>query len=144
MFSIGYAGPKRAKRGNSGRLGTKVCNEMCNDSTGFLDEGRKTLIDDIAQAAERTVYLHFENKAAVFLAILEYLGRPGATAVRCRRGRGGHGGGPTDWVARCPLWNGVRALQLQQVRAHAGAEGITSGVSQSGLSPRCSGARADR
>src|SRR6202521_5237387 len=38
---------------------------------------RKTSIDDIAQAAEvakRTVYLHFENKAAVFLAILEYLG----------------------------------------------------------------------
>ena len=24
--------------------------------------------------AKRTVYLHFENKAAVFLAILEYLG----------------------------------------------------------------------
>ena len=39
---------------------------------------RKTSIDDIAQAAQvakRTVYLHFENKAAVFLAILEYLGR---------------------------------------------------------------------
>jgi AcrR family transcriptional regulator len=38
---------------------------------------RKTSIDDIAQAAhvaKRTVYLHFENKAAVFLAILEYLG----------------------------------------------------------------------
>ena len=38
---------------------------------------RKTSIDDIAQAAQvakRTVYLHFENKAAVFLAILEYLG----------------------------------------------------------------------
>src|ERR1700694_1392368 len=38
---------------------------------------RKTAIDDIAQAAQvakRTVYLHFENKAAVFLAILEYLG----------------------------------------------------------------------
>ena len=38
---------------------------------------RKTSIDDIARAAEvakRTVYLHFENKAAVFLAILEYLG----------------------------------------------------------------------
>jgi AcrR family transcriptional regulator len=37
---------------------------------------RKTSIDDIAQAAQvakRTVYLHFENKAAVFLAILEYL-----------------------------------------------------------------------
>jgi len=35
---------------------------------------RKTSIDDIAQAAQvakRTVYLHFENKAAVFLAILE-------------------------------------------------------------------------
>src|SRR6202171_6596626 len=40
---------------------------------------RKTSIDDIAQAAQvakRTVYLHFENKAAVFLAILEYLGDP--------------------------------------------------------------------
>ena len=38
---------------------------------------RKTSIDDIAlaaQVAKRTVYLHFENKAAVFLAILEYLG----------------------------------------------------------------------
>src|SRR6202166_1842898 len=38
---------------------------------------RKTSIDDIAQAAQvakRTIYLHFENKAAVFLAILEYLG----------------------------------------------------------------------
>jgi AcrR family transcriptional regulator len=38
---------------------------------------RKASIDDIAQAAQvakRTVYLHFENKAAVFLAILEYLG----------------------------------------------------------------------
>ena len=38
---------------------------------------RKTSIDDIAreaQAAKRTVYLHFENKAAVFLAILNYLG----------------------------------------------------------------------
>src|SRR5271169_5491125 len=38
---------------------------------------RKTSIDDIseaAQVAKRTVYLHFENKAAVFLAMLEYLG----------------------------------------------------------------------
>src|ERR1700724_3898350 len=57
---------------------------------------RKTSIDDIAQAArvaKRTVYLHFENKAAVFLAILDYLGdqvrqrcaaaeRAGGTAVR--------------------------------------------------------------
>ena len=37
---------------------------------------RKTSIDDIAEAAQvakRTVYLNFENKAAVFLAILEYL-----------------------------------------------------------------------
>src|SRR4030081_2205715 len=37
----------------------------------------KTSIDDSAKAAQvakRTVYLHFENKAAVFLAILEYLG----------------------------------------------------------------------
>ena len=56
---------------------------------------RKTSIDDIAEAAQvakRTVYLHFENKAAVFLAILEYLGdqvrqgcasaeRAGGTAV---------------------------------------------------------------
>jgi len=39
---------------------------------------RKTSIDDIAvaaQVAKRTVYLHFENKAAVFLAIVEYLGQ---------------------------------------------------------------------
>src|ERR1700720_1264923 len=38
---------------------------------------RKTSIDDIARAAQvakRTVYLHFENKAAVFLAVLEHLG----------------------------------------------------------------------
>jgi AcrR family transcriptional regulator len=45
---------------------------------------RKTSIDDIAQAAQvakRTVYLHFENKAAVFLAILEYLG--GQVRQRC-------------------------------------------------------------
>lgn len=38
---------------------------------------RKTSIDDIAvtaQVAKRTVYLHFKSKAAVFLAILEYLG----------------------------------------------------------------------
>jgi AcrR family transcriptional regulator len=38
---------------------------------------RKTSIDDIANAAQvakRTVYLHFENKAALFVAILEYLG----------------------------------------------------------------------
>jgi AcrR family transcriptional regulator len=37
---------------------------------------RKTSIDDIAEAAQvakRTVYLNFKNKAAVFLAILEYL-----------------------------------------------------------------------
>jgi AcrR family transcriptional regulator len=37
---------------------------------------RKTSIDDIAaaaQVAKRTVYLNFENKAAVFLAIIEYL-----------------------------------------------------------------------
>jgi AcrR family transcriptional regulator len=44
----------------------------------FIQHGyRKTSIDDIAQAArvaKRTVYLHFENKAAVFLAILKYLG----------------------------------------------------------------------
>jgi AcrR family transcriptional regulator len=45
---------------------------------------RKTSIDDLAQAAQvakRTVYLHFENKAAVFLAILEYLG--GQVRQRC-------------------------------------------------------------
>ena len=45
---------------------------------------RKTSIDDIAQAAQvakRTLYLHFENKAAVFLAILEYLG--GQVRQRC-------------------------------------------------------------
>src|ERR1700730_14440490 len=61
---------------------------------------RKTSIDDIAEAAQvakRTVYLHFENKAAVFLAILEYLGdqirqrciaaeRAGGTAVDRLRG----------------------------------------------------------
>jgi AcrR family transcriptional regulator len=38
---------------------------------------RKTSVDDIvraAQVAKRTVYLHFENKAALFLAVLEYIG----------------------------------------------------------------------
>jgi AcrR family transcriptional regulator len=53
---------------------------------------RKTSIDDIAEAAQvakRTVYLHFENKAAVFLAILEYLGdqlRQGCAAAECADG----------------------------------------------------------
>jgi TetR/AcrR family transcriptional regulator, regulator of autoinduction and epiphytic fitness len=53
---------------------------------------RKTSIDDVAQAAQvakRTVYLHFENKAAVFLAILEYLGdrvRQRCTAAECLDG----------------------------------------------------------
>jgi AcrR family transcriptional regulator len=53
---------------------------------------RKTSIDDIAQAAQvakRTVYLHFENKAAVFLAILEYLGdqvRRRCMAAECAAG----------------------------------------------------------
>src|ERR1700726_1086022 len=61
---------------------------------------RKTSIDDIAEAgqvAKRTVYLPFENKAAVFLAVLEYLGdqirqrciaaeRAGGTAVDRLRG----------------------------------------------------------
>jgi AcrR family transcriptional regulator len=45
---------------------------------------RKTSMDEIAQAAQvakRTVYLHFENKAAVFLAILEYLGNQ--VRLRC-------------------------------------------------------------
>ena len=45
---------------------------------------RKTSIDDIAEAAQvakRTVYLNFENKAAVFLAILEYLA--GQVRQRC-------------------------------------------------------------
>jgi AcrR family transcriptional regulator len=57
---------------------------------------RKTSIDDIAQAAQvakRTVYLHFENKAAVFLAILEYLGeqvRQRCTAAELA------GGAPVD------------------------------------------------
>jgi AcrR family transcriptional regulator len=53
---------------------------------------RKTSIDDIARAAQvakRTVYLHFENKAAVFLAILEYLGdqvRERSAAAECAGG----------------------------------------------------------
>ncbi len=45
---------------------------------------RKTSIDEIAaaaQVAKRTVYLHFENKAAVFVAMLEYLGEQ--VRVRC-------------------------------------------------------------
>jgi AcrR family transcriptional regulator len=54
---------------------------------------RKTSIDDIAlaaQVAKRTVYLHFENKAAVFLAILEYLG----DQVRQRCAAAERAGGP--------------------------------------------------
>ena len=51
----------------------------------FIQYGyRKTSIDDIAtaaQVAKRTVYLNFENKAAVFLAILEYLA--GQVRQRC-------------------------------------------------------------
>lgn len=60
---------------------------------------RKTSIDDIAQAAQvakRTVYLHFENKAAVFLAILEYL----AAEVRQRCAAAERAGGtPVDLLA---------------------------------------------
>jgi AcrR family transcriptional regulator len=53
---------------------------------------RKTSIDDIAQAAQvakRTVYLHFENKAAVFLAILEYLGKQVRQRCAAVEGAGG-------------------------------------------------------
>src|SRR5713226_1397364 len=63
---------------------------------------RKTSIDDIAQAAQvakRTVYLHFENKAAVFLAILEYLGDQ--VRQRCaaaERARGTSVGRLTGWL----------------------------------------------
>ena len=57
---------------------------------------RKTSIDDLAQAAQvakRTVYLHFQNKAAVFLAILEYLG--GQVRQRCIAAER-MGGAPVD------------------------------------------------
>jgi AcrR family transcriptional regulator len=53
---------------------------------------RKTSIDDIADAAQvakRTVYLHFENKAAVFLAILEYLGDQVRQRCAAAEGAGG-------------------------------------------------------
>src|SRR3981081_2636540 len=53
---------------------------------------RKTSIDDIAlaaQVAKRTVYLHFENKAAVFLAILEYLGDQVRQRCAAAEGAGG-------------------------------------------------------
>jgi AcrR family transcriptional regulator len=53
---------------------------------------RKTSIDDIARAAhvaKRTVYLHFENKAAVFLAILEYIGDQ--VRQRCATAEGASG-----------------------------------------------------
>ena len=43
-----------------------------------------------AHVAKRTVYLHFENKAAVFLAIVEYLGarcNSDALAPRARAAR---------------------------------------------------------
>jgi AcrR family transcriptional regulator len=53
---------------------------------------RKTSIDDIARAAQvakRTVYLHFENKAAVFLAILECLGDQMRQRCAAAEGAGG-------------------------------------------------------
>ena len=53
---------------------------------------RKTSVDDIsraAQVAKRTVYLHFENKAAVFLAILEYLGDQVRQRCAAAEGAGG-------------------------------------------------------
>ena len=53
---------------------------------------RKTSVDDIARAAQvakRTVYLHFENKAAVFLAILEYLGDQVRQRCAAAEGAGG-------------------------------------------------------
>jgi AcrR family transcriptional regulator len=53
---------------------------------------RKTSIDDIASAAQvakRTVYLHFDNKAAVFLAILEYLGDQVRQRCAAAEGAGG-------------------------------------------------------
>ena len=53
---------------------------------------RKTSIDDIApaaQVAKRTVYLNFENKAAVFLAILEYLADQ--VRQRCAAAEAAHG-----------------------------------------------------
>src|ERR1700730_796694 len=53
---------------------------------------RKTSIDDIAEAAQvaqRTVYLHFENKGAVFLTIVERL----ADQVQQRCAAAEHAGG---------------------------------------------------
>jgi len=53
---------------------------------------RKTSVDDIARAAQvakRTVYLHFENKAAVFLAILEYLADQVRQRCAAAEGAGG-------------------------------------------------------
>jgi AcrR family transcriptional regulator len=60
---------------------------------------RKTSIDDIAreaQAARRTVYLHFKNKAAVFLAILDYVGDQ--VRQRCAEAERGSGN-PVDRLA---------------------------------------------
>src|ERR1700738_4444122 len=71
---------KRVKKGNLGaRESSAKPNAIVLAALElFTQYGyRKTSIDDIAQAArvaKRTVYLHFENKAAVFLAILDYLG----------------------------------------------------------------------
>src|SRR6202048_4427103 len=90
---------KRVKKGNLGaRESSAKPNAIVLAALElFTQYGyRKTSIDDIAQAArvaKRTVYLHFENKAAVFLAILDHLGdrvrqrcaaaeRAGGTAVR--------------------------------------------------------------
>ena len=53
---------------------------------------RKTSMDDIANAAQvakRTVYRHFENKAAVFLAILEYLSDQVRQRCAVAEGQGG-------------------------------------------------------
>ena len=90
---------KKVQKKNTGAKGTGSAKPNAIMLAGlrlFTQYGyRKTSIDDIARAAQvakRTVYLHFENKAAVFLAILEYLGdqvrqrcaaaeRAGGTAV---------------------------------------------------------------
>ena len=72
---------KKVQKRNAGARGSSSAKPNAIVLAGlqlFTQYGyRKTSIDDIAQAAQvakRTVYLHFENKAAVFLAILEYLG----------------------------------------------------------------------
>src|ERR1700688_2981621 len=87
---------KRVQKKNAGARGIGSAKPNAIVLAGlqlFTQYGyRKTSIDDIARAAQvakRTVYLHFENKAAVFLALLEYLGDQVRQRCAAAEGAGG-------------------------------------------------------